>query len=119
MENGDYKPLFTKKTRAFVFGMQTKAVQGMLDFDFCCNRAEPSVAAMLNPFSSNHTQKFYWGSKEVLVPVYQHLEEACLKHPEVDVLINFASLRSAYDVTMACLEQPQVCWPGACAPAAR
>jgi ATP citrate (pro-S)-lyase len=30
--------MFTNKTRSFVYGMQPKAVQGMLDFDYMCNR---------------------------------------------------------------------------------
>lgn len=34
------------------------------------------------------------------------------KHPEVDVLISFASLRSAFDSTMETLQYPQVCKPG-------
>ena len=32
--------------------------------------------------------------------VYKSVKEACAKHPNVSVLVNFASLRSAYDVTM-------------------
>jgi len=40
------KPLFTSETKAIVWGMQTRAVQSMLDFDFVCRRKEPSVAAM-------------------------------------------------------------------------
>ena len=93
----DFKPLFTKNTRALFFGMQPRACQGMLDFDFSCKRERASVAGMIYPFSGNHSQKFYWGTKEVLVPVYQKMEEAMAKNPDVDVLINFASLRSAYD----------------------
>lgn len=37
-------------------------LQGMLDFDFMCNRAKPSVACMVFPFSGNHYVKFYWGT---------------------------------------------------------
>ena len=40
----------------------------MLDFDFVCSRPEPSVAAMVYPFTGDHKQKFYWGHKEILVP---------------------------------------------------
>ena len=104
----DFKPLFTKNTRALFFGMQPRACQGMLDFDFSCKRERASVAGMIYPFSGNHSQKFYWGTKEVLVPVYQKMEEAMAKNPDVDVLINFASLRSAYDSTLAALQFPQI-----------
>merc|ERR1719228_1515965 len=34
--------LFGKGTRAIIWGLQTRAVQGMLDFDYVCRRTEPS-----------------------------------------------------------------------------
>ncbi len=43
--------LFSKHTKSIVWGMQTRAVQGMLDFDYVCSRDEPSVAAMVYPFT--------------------------------------------------------------------
>lgn len=55
------KLLFHPGTRCVVFGMQQRAVQGMLDFDWLCKRSKPSVAAMVFPFQSNHYIKFYWG----------------------------------------------------------
>ena len=45
---------FTALTRCVVYGLQERAVQGMLDFDFMCKREKPSVAAMVFPFSANH-----------------------------------------------------------------
>ena len=32
--------LFDKKTRAIVWGLQTRAVQGMMDFDYVCQREQ-------------------------------------------------------------------------------
>ncbi|XP_031568246.1 ATP-citrate synthase-like [Actinia tenebrosa] len=100
--------LFHKNTRAIIWGMQQRAVQGMLDFDYVCERKYPSVAAMVYPFSGNHKQKFYYGHKEIMIPVYKDMGEAMNKHPEADVLINFASLRSAYDATLEALTFPQI-----------
>uniref|UniRef100_A0A4W6CUJ2 ATP-citrate synthase n=1 Tax=Lates calcarifer TaxID=8187 RepID=A0A4W6CUJ2_LATCA len=100
--------LFSKHTKSIVWGMQTRAVQGMLDFDYVCSRDEPSVAAMVYPFTGDHKQKFYWGHKEILLPVYKNMSDAMKKHPDVDVLINFASLRSAFDSTMETMQYPQV-----------
>lgn len=60
-----HKQLFSSKTRAIIWGMQTRAVQSMLDFDFVCRRSEPSVAAIVYPFTGDHKQKFYRGHKEV------------------------------------------------------
>lgn len=102
------KPLFSHNTRAIVWGMQTRAVQSMLDFDFVCRRLEPSVACLVYPFTGDHKLKFYWGHKEVLIPVYKKMEDAMLKHRNADVLVNFASLRSAYDSTIETLNYPQI-----------
>ncbi|XP_062994358.1 ATP-citrate synthase isoform X1 [Elgaria multicarinata webbii] len=105
---GKATTLFSRHTKAIVWGMQTRAVQGMLDFDYICSRDEPSVAAMVYPFTGDHKQKFYWGHKEILIPVFKNMADAMKKHPEVDVLINFASLRSAYDSTMETMNYPQI-----------
>ncbi|XP_004859429.1 ATP-citrate synthase isoform X1 [Heterocephalus glaber] len=105
---GKSATLFSRHTKALVWGMQTRAVQGMLDFDYVCSRDEPSVAAMVYPFTGDHKQKFYWGHKEILIPVFKNMADAMQKHPEVDVLINFASLRSAYDSTMETMSYAQI-----------
>jgi ATP citrate (pro-S)-lyase len=96
---GEWYQPFTKNTRAFVYGMQPRAVQGMLDFDFMCKREVPSVAAMIYPFGGSHVQKFYWGIKETLIPVFATLKEGVEKFPEVDTVVSFASCRSVYDST--------------------
>lgn len=85
------------ETRAIVYGLQTVAVQGMLDFDFMCRRSKPSVACMVFPFSGNHYAKLYWGTDETLIPVYTTIQEAVAKHSDVSVMINFASFRSVYE----------------------
>lgn len=96
----------------------------MLDFDYLSSRKTPSVAAMIYPFrwlhidhnsivmidyfSGNHKQKLYWGHEDVMIPVYKDMSEAFKRHPDADVLVNFASLRSAYEATMETLQYPQV-----------
>ncbi|KAJ3010565.1 citrate synthase [Thoreauomyces humboldtii] len=99
---------FTADTRAFIYGMQPRAVQGMLDFDFMCGRAEPSVSCMIYPFGGHHVQKFYWGTKEMLVPVYTSIDEAVERFPGVDVVVNFASCRSVYESTQQLLNFPAI-----------
>ena len=95
---------FSPSTRCIVFGMQNRAVQGMLDFDYLCKRAKPSVAAIVFPFAGNHYVKFYWGQSEVMMPVYETTEEALKRHADVSVFVNFASMRSVYATTCAVLE---------------
>lgn len=105
----EYRKMFSKTTKAIVWGMQTRAVQSMLDFDFICRRDEPSVVAMVYPFTGYHRQKFYWGHKEILIPVYNKMFDAINKHKDVDVLVNFASLRSAYESSMEVVNDfPQI-----------
>ncbi|KAF9525226.1 ATP citrate lyase isoform 2 [Crepidotus variabilis] len=102
-----YRP-FDDNTRSFVYGLQPRAIQGMLDFDYSCGRKTPSVAAMIYPFGGHHIQKFYWGTRETLLPVYTSFKEAVSKHPDVDVAVNFASSRSVYSSTLECFEFPQI-----------
>ncbi|KAI0077582.1 ATP-citrate synthase [Panus rudis PR-1116 ss-1] len=99
---------FDASTRSFVYGLQPRAIQGMLDFDYSCGRETPSVAAMIYPFGGHHIQKFYWGTRETLLPVYTSVEEAVKKHPDADVVVNFASSRSVYSSTLDILRFPQI-----------
>ena len=81
----------------------------MMDFDYVCQRSEPSVSCMVYPMvGGDSKQNFYWGHKEVLVPVYKSMADAMRKHPDADVLVNFASLRSAYDSTLEAMQYPQI-----------
>merc|ERR1719436_490638 len=98
----------TPETTAIVYGMQNRAVQGMLDFDFMCKRAKPSVAAMVFPFGGNHYVKFYWGTDEILMPVYTTTKEAVAKHPDVTVFVNFASFRSVYETSVEVMSHPNI-----------
>jgi len=100
--------LFHTKTRCFIYGLQTKAAQGMLDFDFICKRSTPSVAGIIYPFGGQFVSKMYWGTKETLLPVYQSVEAAMAKHTDVDTVVNFASSRSVYTSTMELMEYPQI-----------
>ncbi|KAI9501429.1 ATP-citrate lyase [Coemansia spiralis] len=102
-----YSP-FTANTRAIVYGMQPRAVQGMLDFDYICKRKIPSVACMVYPFGGNHVQKFYWGTQETLLPVFASLKEAVKQFPDADVVVNFASCRSVFESTKEMLGYSQI-----------
>ena len=97
----DYK-LFDRDTTAIVFGYQQRAIQRMLDFDYICRREKPSVAAIVNPTREGF-HKCFWGTKEILIPMYRTLEEATRNHPDTDVMVNFASFRSAYPTTKEAL----------------
>ncbi|MCJ1235306.1 citrate synthase [Varicellaria rhodocarpa] len=105
---GPEHTLFHEKTRCFVYGLQPRAVQGMLDFDFICKRNTPSVAGIIYPFGGQFVSKMYWGTSETLLPVYQTVEKAIAKHTDVNTVVNFASSRSVYTSTLELMEFPQI-----------
>ena len=100
--------LFDKNTQSFIYNLQVNAAQRMLDFDFVAGREKPSVAAIVNPTGSDSYQKLFYGPKEILDPVYKSLKPAAAKLPNVGVMINFASFRSAYPSTQEALAIPQI-----------
>ena len=99
--------LFTKDTQAIFWNNNKSAIQRMLDYDYIIQRKTPSVAAIVAPTSSNKFEKFFYGPDEIMVPVYKSTKEAVEKHSNADVLLNFASFRTAYDVTMEALDLKQ------------
>ena len=99
--------LMDKHTKAIVFGYQQRAIQRMLDFDYICRREEPSVVAIVNPTREGE-HKCFWGTKEILIPMYKKLSEAVKNHSEADFMVNFASFRSAYQTTKEALETKTV-----------
>ena len=85
---------FTKETTAIFYNLKPLPIQQMLDFDFLCAR-NPSVSAIVHPGRKGFHKAFF-GQQEILIPVYDSLQEATKKHPHAEVLINFASHRSAH-----------------------
>lgn len=95
--------LFDRNTRAIVYGYQAAPIQRMLDFDYACRRDTPSVACIVDPTQDGY-HKCFWGASEILIPIYRTIREAAAKHPDADVLVNFASFRSAYPTSKEALE---------------
>ena len=92
--------LFTKDTQAIFWNNNKSAIQRMLDYDYVIGREKPSVAAIVAPTSSNKFEKFFFGPDEIMVPLYRNTADAVSEHKSADVLLNFASFRTAYDVSM-------------------
>ncbi len=100
--------LFEKDTQAIFWNNNPKAIQQMLDYDYLCGRDLPSVSAIVHPSKPASFQKFFMGAREVLVPIYANTQEAVKNHPEASVLLNFASFRTAYQVTLEALSIPSI-----------
>jgi ATP-citrate lyase alpha-subunit len=96
--------LYTNETQAIFWNNNSSAIQRMLDYDYVINRKTPSVAAIVAPTADSKFQKFFWGSDEIMISLYKNTKEAKKAHPNADVLLNFGSFRTAYDVTMEALE---------------
>lgn len=95
--------LFTRDTQAIFWNNNKTAIQRMLDYDYTIKRDTPSVAAIVAPTSGNKFDKFFYGPDEVMIPLFKTTAEAKEAQPQADVLLNFASFRTAYDVTMEAL----------------
>ena len=95
--------LYTKSTQAIFWNNNKTAIQRMLDYDYTIQRETPSVAGIVAPTSGNKFEKFFWGGDEIMIPLFKTTAEAKAAEPQADVLLNFASFRTAYDVTMEAL----------------
>ncbi len=95
--------LFNQNTQSIFWNNNPKAIQRMLDYDYLCGRQKTSVSAIVQPMGGGSFQKFFMGAHEILIPIYATLTEAAVKHPNVNTLLNFASFRTAYEVTMEAL----------------
>ncbi len=92
--------LFTKDTQAIFWNNNKSAIQRMLDYDYVIGRKTPSVAAIVHPSGSHNFEKMFFGPTEIIIPIYKNTAEAVKSHKNCDVFLNFASFRTAYDVTM-------------------
>ena len=96
--------LFTKETQAIFWNNNTKAIQRMLDYGYMCRRDTPSVSVIVHPTSQSSVQKFFFGPTEIVIPIVRTVEEAVERFPDSDTFLNFASFRTAYEVTMEALQ---------------
>lgn len=99
--------LFSKDTTALIYNFKPNAVQRMLDFDYISRRERPSIAGLIAPGRSGR-QKVFFGAREMLLPIYGSISEAASAHPEADVMINFASFRSAYESSRQALDEDTI-----------
>ncbi len=95
---------FTTTTTAIFYNLKPLPIQQMLDFDYMCERT-PSVVAIVHPGRAGFHKAFF-GQKEMLIPIYETLSDATIHHPLAEVLINFASFRSAFAPSQEALQIP-------------
>ncbi len=96
--------LFTRDTQAIFWNNNKSAIQRMLDYDYIISRETPSIAAIVAPTNNAKFEKFFYGNDEIMIPLYKSTPEAAIEHPKANVLLNFGSFRTAYDVVMEAIE---------------
>ena len=94
---------FTRETKAIIYGERDRTIQAMLDFDALSGR-EPSIVAIVTPFREGFHKVFH-GQDEVVIPIYSSVREAASDFPDAQVLLNYASSRSAYQVALDGLQE--------------
>lgn len=95
--------LFTKNTKAIFYNQHPTPIQSVLDYDYLCQKDNPSIVAIVNPIQKGfHKARF--GNEEVIIPVYNSVINAYSNHNDAEVLINFASRRTAYQTTKETIE---------------
>lgn len=97
------RELFSRDTQAIFWNLNYDAIQRMLDYDYIIGR-KPSIVAIVAPNTNRRFEKFFWGNKEIIIPIYDSLQKASDFFQNASVLLNFASFRSAYEVTKEALE---------------
>lgn len=87
---------------AIFYGNHVDVLQRMLDYDFICGR-DPSVKAIMVNDAHPKRQKVFFGNQEIIIPQV-NTREALKEFEPVDMLINFASYRTAPSVIEQALE---------------
>lgn len=107
-EEAGARPLFSRETRALVYLMAAHPLKRMLDFDYLCQRAVPSVAAIIQPDSKAAHQLAQYGPREVKIPIFASLAKAVAAFPEADVLINYAQKGAVFPTSLIALNTQSI-----------
>jgi ATP-citrate lyase alpha-subunit len=91
--------MFTNDTKAAFYNTNPKIIQRMLDYEYLCSRPTPSIICTIHPTDSKKFILAYYGDKPYIIPQYNSIEDAYQEHKECDLMLNFASFRSAGKIT--------------------
>jgi len=99
--------LFNSETQALFYNLKAEPIQRMLDFDFLSERKTPSVAGIIHPGKKGFHKAFF-GQTEIIIPIYNTIQEAAKDNPKADTIINFASFRSAFESSKEALNTTSI-----------
>jgi ATP citrate (pro-S)-lyase len=101
--------MLSKDTKCFIYGSQINVAQNMLDYDYLVGKTHLSVVGLIDPSKRKIVQiPVHWGKECILIPIYPSIDMAVEQHPEAELVVNFASRRSAYQSTMELLRKSTI-----------
>lgn len=93
--------------KILALGNYQPGYQAILDFDYLAGKKEPSLCGIVT--AAAKYQKYFWGTKEVLIPCFPSLAAAKRVLDKVDWMFNTSSARRA----LAATEEFFEAFPGA------
>lgn len=91
------------KNSIITLGNHPGIIQSILDFDYLCGKAEPSIVAIIT--TAAKSQKFFWGGSEILLPCYVQLNDLPKNRARsINLFINLNSARRVQKSTEAFFE---------------
>ena len=92
-----------KNVSIIAHGNHYGIIQSILDFDYLCCKNAPSIVAIIS--SINKYYRYFWGEKEILIPVYKSLDLLPIKQiKQISAFINFSSSRRMFQTTIQIIE---------------
>ncbi len=80
-----------------VVGLHKPIIQSVLDFDYLSGKTEPSIVAIIS--NSGSVFKCFFGSNEILIPIYSSISEASFSQAKADFLLNLISANNVLKTT--------------------
>lgn len=104
----DLKKLKTIEPKIILIGSHPGIIQSMLDFDYLAGREKPTVVGIIA--TGRKFERYFFGKKEVLIPVYSDFGTVSSKKKEsVNLFLNVSSARRVLSNCKAVFETfPQV-----------
>lgn len=99
----DFEKLRKLDNKILVIGSYP-IVQAIIDFDFLSGKKSPSIKAILA--AERNYEKYFWGKKEILIPVYENIDDIPVKlQKELNLFINLTSGRRSYSSSIEALDK--------------
>ena len=102
------KQIYNKKSKIVIMNFQVQVVQRILDYDYICEKKNPSVVGIIFPNKAGGYFSVFWGNKEILLPIFKSLDDAISFDKEIDTVINYNSFRSSFGTSMDVIKNDNI-----------